>query len=155
MLQEPTDLVAVVPVAITNGEEVTVAQLEYVRVRQVSVLVLLVRVVHGYAAFSGKAELGHNIVDSTCRFGLFGRFTLVIGTGAGSGLNALRRLNSRHRSSLHALDGKCLYDKVLRLITVHVHPVLRALDFQRSREKLFIDHRWILRVLGHLTSDPI
>ena len=95
---------AVVPVAITNGEEVTVAQLEYVRVRQVSVLVLLVRVVHGYAAFSGKAELGHNIVDSTCRFGLFGSFTLVIDTGAGSRLDALRRLNSRHRSSLHALD---------------------------------------------------
>ena len=33
MLQEPTDLVAVVTVAITNGEEVTVAQLEDVWVR--------------------------------------------------------------------------------------------------------------------------
>ena len=113
MLQEPTDLVAVVTVAITNGEEVTVAQLEDVWVRQVSVLVLLVRVVHGYAALSGKAKLGHNVKDSACRFGLFGSFTLVIDTRAGSRLNALRRWNSRHRSSLHALDGKCLHDKVL------------------------------------------
>lgn len=110
-----------------------VAQLKDVGVREVSVLILLVRVVHRYAALGCEAELGHDVVDGASRFGRLGILTLVVDARVGSGLHALGRWNRWHGSTLHALDGECLHDEVLRLVTVHIHTVLGTLNFQGSR----------------------
>lgn len=63
VLKQSRDLLAVVPVAVTNGEEVAVAQVEHVRVGQVGVLVHFVRVVSCDASLRREGKLGDDVVD--------------------------------------------------------------------------------------------
>ena len=63
MLKQSRDFLAVVPVTVTNGEEVTVAQVQHVRVSQVGVLVHFVGVVCCDASLRREGKLGDDVVD--------------------------------------------------------------------------------------------
>ena len=63
MLKQSRDLLAVVPVAVTYGEEVAVAKVQHVRVSQVGVLVHFVGVVGCDASLSREGKLGNDVVD--------------------------------------------------------------------------------------------
>ena len=88
---------AISAVTVANGEEMTMTQAQNVWVRQVSVLVLLVRVVSSDATLSCKGELS----DHICNF----RWVL-----RGELLLALLRL-----SALDSLAGLTVATKVARL----------------------------------------
>ena len=59
---------AVVAVPITHREEVAVAELQDVRVGQVCVLILFVRVVHRDATLRCEGKLGDDVLDLVCVF---------------------------------------------------------------------------------------
>ena len=63
MLKQSRDLLAVVPVTVTNGEEMAVAQVKHVRVSQVGVLVHFVGVMGCDASLCCKGKLGDDVVD--------------------------------------------------------------------------------------------
>jgi len=54
-----------VAVAVTDGEEVAMPQIQHVWVRQVSVLVYFVRVVGRYSTLGCERELGDYVVDAS------------------------------------------------------------------------------------------
>jgi hypothetical protein len=61
MLEQSTDLAAVLPVAIANREEMAVLQAHDVRRRDVSILVSLVGIVSSNSSFCSKGEFCHNV----------------------------------------------------------------------------------------------
>jgi hypothetical protein len=63
VLQEPADFSSVLPVPVTDREEVAVTESEEVRARDVGVLVDLVRVVRREPSLGSEGELGHNVRD--------------------------------------------------------------------------------------------
>lgn len=56
-------MVPILPVTIAHGEEMTVRKAQDVRVGDIGVLILFVRIIGRYASFRCKAELGYNIRD--------------------------------------------------------------------------------------------
>ena len=63
MLEQAGDLLAVMAVPVADREEVAVAQVEHVRVRQVGVLVDFVGVVRRDTSLCREGELGDDVVD--------------------------------------------------------------------------------------------
>ena len=63
VLEEAGDVLAVVTVAVADGEEMTVSQVEHVGVREIRVLIHFVGVVGCDASLGGERELGNDIVN--------------------------------------------------------------------------------------------
>lgn len=62
VLQKPRYVLAVVTVSVTDREEMAVSEVEYVRVREVGVLIDLVGVVSGNATLRRERELCNYVV---------------------------------------------------------------------------------------------
>jgi hypothetical protein len=63
MLEQSTDLAAVLAVAIANREEMAVLQAHDVRRCDVGILVSLVGIVSSNSSFCSEREFGHNIAN--------------------------------------------------------------------------------------------
>ena len=75
VLEQTRNFLSIVSMAITDGEEVTVTQIEHVWIGQVCILIDLVRIVSRYASLRCERELRHDVVHrvrislaTTCLF---------------------------------------------------------------------------------------
>jgi len=63
MLEKARNVLTVMTVPIADREEMTVPQVEHVRVRKISVLIDFVGIVSRDTSLGGERELGYDIVD--------------------------------------------------------------------------------------------
>ena len=66
MLQKSRDILSIVPMAITYGEEMTVSEVQHMWVGQICILIYLVWVVSGNSSLCGERELCNDVVDLGC-----------------------------------------------------------------------------------------
>ena len=64
MLHKPRNFLPIVSMTITDGEEMTMSQIQHVRIGQVCILVYFVGVVRCNSSLRRKGELSHHVVDS-------------------------------------------------------------------------------------------
>ena len=104
VLEKTGDLLTVVTMAVADGEEMAVTQIEHVWIGEVGILVDFVGVVGRDAALGSEREFGDHVVDGV---GIAGHFSLACCSCSTCGCLRL----AWSRSFLFIIGDRCCFDE--------------------------------------------